>query len=332
MPKISIFTPVFNAQNYLEECLNSLRNQTFSDWECLLIDDGSTDKSKQIIDAFTSSDSRFIAFFLEHCGNPQKLKGLVRPEANGDWFFDLDADDFLEVDCLEILVNRQKQTGVDTVILQLKLVDEQGVKILKKIPEDNFNFDQILSGKEAGMLTIGKWGISTMGIVSRDLYTSANFDLSNNSLNLDEYVSQATLFASRSVAFSQAGYFYRQHQQARTKTPTPVRFAILHSDKMRENLVISHFGEHSNEAKIAKTTSLKRFLGMYTLFFRFQKHFSKDEQKRINTLFLETFKSFSKKEIWHSNLHVLKKCLLILPRPFVALGCKFYAFLRKMRP
>ncbi|MDR0438301.1 MAG: glycosyltransferase [Bacteroidales bacterium] len=332
MPKISIFIPVFNAQNYLAECLNSIRNQTFENWECLIIDDGSTDESTRIIDTFLKSDARFKAFYVEHCGNIQKNKDFARSKASGDWFFDVDADDFLDLDCLEILINRQEQTNADIVLLQLKFINEQATQILKKTPEDNFDFWQIISGQVAGMLTIGEWNIPANGLFHKNLYTAANFDLSNDTLNLDEYVSQALLFDAKLVAFCQAGYYYRQHPKSRTKAPTLLRFAILYSDKLREELVILHFGEQSKEARIAKTASMRRFLGLYALFFQFKKRFSKDQKKHINALFSDTFKGFSKKEIWHSHLHFLKKWLLLLPRPFVVFGCKFYAFLKKVRP
>jgi hypothetical protein len=212
------------------------------------------------------------------------------------------------------------------------MVNQQATQILKKIPENNFDFDQILSGKKAGMLTVGEWQISSLGLVSRNLYTSRKFDLSDDSLNLDEYISQALLFDAKTVAFSQAGYSYRQHPQARTKTPTPIRFAILHSDKLRENLVISHFGEHSKEVRKAKTASMQHLMGRYVLFFRFKKHFSNIEQERINTLFTKAFSNLSTTEIWHSHLNILKKCFLTLPRFAIVLGCRFYAFLKKRHP
>jgi len=313
MPKISIFVPVFNAEKYLEECLNSVSNQTFEDWECLITDDGSTDGSKEFIEMFTKSDARFKAFFFEHCKNIQRLKNFARSKANGELLFDLDADDFLDTNCLEILINRQNQTNADTVILQRVVINEDASQTLKKIPDDNFDFNQIISGKDAGILTIGKWDISTSGLVSKNLYTSLDIDVSDDSLNLDEYVSQATLFASRSVAFCQADHFFRQHEQSRTKTPTLIRFAILHSDKLREDLVISHFGEGSKEALKAKNASIQRLLSLYVYFFQVKEYFTKDEQKRVNTMFLDNLKHLSAKDIWSSDLSILKKCVLLFP-------------------
>jgi glycosyltransferase involved in cell wall biosynthesis len=330
MSKISIFIPVFNAEKYLKECLNSVKNQTFPDWECLIVDDGSTDNSRQIIDEFTNSDTRFKAFFFEHCENPQRLKEFARSKANGAWFFDLDADDFLDIDCLNTLVNRQKQTNADTVILQTVVVNEDASQTLKKIPKDNFDFDQIIFGKDAGMLTINEWQISTWGLVSKNLYNTTNIDVSDDSLNLDEYVSQATLFASKTVAFSKIAYFYRQHQQQRTKKPRLKRFAILHSDKLREKLVISYFGEDSKEALKAKNTFIQRWLSLYVYFFQVKKHFSNDEQHRIKTLFSEHFKTLSAKDIWNSDLHVFKKCVLTLPIRVVSWIACVYASLKRI--
>jgi len=329
MPKISVFIPVFNAEKHLHECLNSLKNQTFSDWECLIIDDGSTDGSKQIIENIVASDSRFKAYFFEHCENPQRLKNFARTKACGDWFFNLDADDFLEENCLEYAVNRQKETNADTVIIQTIVVNEDGSKTLKKIPESGFDFNQIISGKEAGMLTIDTWQISTWGLVSKSLYDTVNIDASDDSLNLDEYVSQAILFASKTVAFSEAIYFYRQHQHQRTKRPRLKRFAILHSDKLRETLVISHFGKNSKESRKAKNASIKRLLSLYLYFFQVRKLFTKDEQRRVNTMFLDGFKHLSTKDIWQSDLSVFKKCVLLLPpRAISQIACLYARYKR----
>ncbi|MCL2413235.1 MAG: glycosyltransferase, partial [Bacteroidales bacterium] len=157
MAKISILIPVFNAEKYFFECLNSLKNQTFCDWECIIVDDGSTDKSLQIATEFANSDHRFKIFSLEHTGNPQTVRDFARLQSAGDWIFAVDADDYLASDCLEKLVNRQKETNADVVLLQLNLFDNETHQIIQKIPDTTFDFNQIISGSEAVMLTIGGW-------------------------------------------------------------------------------------------------------------------------------------------------------------------------------
>lgn len=59
-PRISIIIPVYNCEKYLHRCLDSILVQTFRDWECILIDDGSTDLSGKILDDYTEKDQRFI--------------------------------------------------------------------------------------------------------------------------------------------------------------------------------------------------------------------------------------------------------------------------------
>ena len=66
--KISVIIPVYNTETYLEECLDSIISQKFEDWECLLIDDGSTDQSSSLCNLYASQDSRFKVFHIVNSG------------------------------------------------------------------------------------------------------------------------------------------------------------------------------------------------------------------------------------------------------------------------
>jgi glycosyltransferase involved in cell wall biosynthesis len=318
MTKISIIIPLFNAENYLQECLESVRNQTFHDWECIIVDDGSTDKSAQIAIEFVNADKRFKMFSIEHSGNPQNVRHFARLNATGDWLLDLDADDFLAPNCLEKLIERQKQTNADVVLLQLYLFDNETGQILQKIPTTTFDFAQLYSGNQAVMLTVGQWEIPSNGLFRKDLYNLQE-NYSNNLLNLDEYAQRVVLFNAKTVAFSDAGYFYRQHDKSLTKHISERYFYTIHSDKLLEEFIISKFGKHSKEATKAKNATIKRLLNLYVYFFQVKNHFSKDEQKHIKTLFLEHLKNLSAKDIWNNDLHIFKKCVLTLPA--IAISC-----------
>ena len=324
MTKISIIIPLFNAENYLQECLESVRKQTFHDWECIIADDGSTDKSIQIATEFVNADNRFKMFSIEHSGNPQNVRHFARLNATGDWLLDLDADDFLAPNCLEKLIERQKQTNADVVLLQLNLFDNETDQTLQKIPTTSFDFAQLCSGDQAVMLTVGQWEIPNNGLFRKDLYNLQE-NYSSNLLNLDEYAQRIVLFNAKTVAFSDAGYFYRQHDQSLTKHITERYFYTIHSDKLLEEFIISKFGKHSKEAIKAKNASIKRLLYLYVRFFQVKKQFSKSDQKCINTLFLEHFKNLSAKEIWSSDLPVFKKCVLTLPAIVISCIACFYA-------
>lgn len=95
----SVILPAYNVAPYLRECLNSLRSQTFTDWEAICIDDGSTDGSGEILDEFAKCDSRFkVIHDANHGVCHARNVGLEK--ARGEWICFLDGDDVLEAEWL----------------------------------------------------------------------------------------------------------------------------------------------------------------------------------------------------------------------------------------
>lgn len=131
MPKISIIIPVFNAEQYLQKCLNSIINQSFIDWECILVDDGSIDCSGIICDHYSSFDRRFKVYHKEN-GGVSSARNLGLEKIEGEWVFFSDADDYLESDALEILYSHS-QKGVDGVWGGFKKYDTAGNRIEESI-------------------------------------------------------------------------------------------------------------------------------------------------------------------------------------------------------
>lgn len=100
--KISIVVPVYNTEKYLTECVNSILLQTFTDFEVILVDDGSKDKSGQICDRLSETDSRIKVFHQLNSGvTCARAKGVAL--AQGEWICFVDSDDTLPVDSLEKL-------------------------------------------------------------------------------------------------------------------------------------------------------------------------------------------------------------------------------------
>ncbi len=92
IPTISIIVPVFNAEQYLNDCLNSIQSQTFTDFEVILVDDGSTDRSFEILQRWSKIDSRFRGFHKENNGvSSARNEGLKH--STGDFICFVDADD-----------------------------------------------------------------------------------------------------------------------------------------------------------------------------------------------------------------------------------------------
>lgn len=101
--KISVIIPIFNAEKYLDRCLKSIQNQTYTNFEVVLVNDGSTDGSKKIYDTFVNSDNRFHSFSQENNG-PSAARNLGLDNSSGLYIAFIDADDYIDKNYLECLI------------------------------------------------------------------------------------------------------------------------------------------------------------------------------------------------------------------------------------
>lgn len=114
MPQITVIIPVYNAEQYLEECLESIVSQSFCDWVCICVNDGSTDSSAEILEAYASKDKRIIVLNQNNSGpSIARSKGLEC--ATGRYILFQDADDFIEGHAYAQLVELMEKTQVDVL-------------------------------------------------------------------------------------------------------------------------------------------------------------------------------------------------------------------------
>lgn len=115
-PLISIIVPVYNSAEYLAECLESIQQQSFLEWECIIINDGSTDESGVIISEFIKKDERFKAYEQENSGvSAARNKGIVL--AKGKYIHFVDADDYLLCDTEKTLLDHAEESKFDLLFM-----------------------------------------------------------------------------------------------------------------------------------------------------------------------------------------------------------------------
>ena len=125
MPKVSIIMPVYNAEKYLCEAIESVLKQTYTDFELFLINDMSTDNSKQICIEYAKRDRRIV--LLENNSEthgPGPTRNIGLDYATGEYIYFMDADDWIDKNLLEYCVDRMRETDAD--IVQFGIIFEQG--------------------------------------------------------------------------------------------------------------------------------------------------------------------------------------------------------------
>ena len=113
-PKISIIVPVYKVEKYLNRCLDSIVAQTFSDWECILIDDGSPDNSGKICDEYAKKDDRFVVIHQKNSG-VSVARNIGLNNACGEWIGFVDSDDWIEKDTYETALKYAREKKADVV-------------------------------------------------------------------------------------------------------------------------------------------------------------------------------------------------------------------------
>ena len=111
LPEVSIIVPVYNAEAYLEKCINSILAQCFKDFELLLIDDGSKDKSGEICDKYASLDNRIQVFHKQNNG-VSSARNIGLDRAKGKWITFIDSDDWIDNTYLDSFLKQSDEVNL----------------------------------------------------------------------------------------------------------------------------------------------------------------------------------------------------------------------------
>lgn len=114
MPKISVILPAYNVEAFIVRCLHSLQAQTVTDWEAICVDDGSTDRTPQILDEFAGKDAR-IHVIHQTNGGASAARNRALPAIRGEYCLLIDSDDFLHPQLMEICLHFAEKHGSDLV-------------------------------------------------------------------------------------------------------------------------------------------------------------------------------------------------------------------------
>lgn len=150
----SVIVPVYNSERFLRSCLDSICNQTFTNFEVVIIDDGSTDSSFSIVDDYSKKDSRIKVYHFSNSGvSISRRRGISL--ANGDYLIFVDSDDTINPNLLyEVYLAIQKFESPDIIRFQSNLLGDKPYK-----DHLRYNFDLHLNNRLSGMEALKIWSV-----------------------------------------------------------------------------------------------------------------------------------------------------------------------------
>lgn len=125
METISLIIPVYNTEEYLDRCIESVRRQSYTDWELILVDDGSTDQSGTICDSYRDKDERIKVLHNENKGPAASRADGIR-KAKGSLVMFVDSDDWLDASMLHVMHDQMEESGAAVVCCIFKDIDSKG--------------------------------------------------------------------------------------------------------------------------------------------------------------------------------------------------------------
>lgn len=128
-PLVSVIMPAYNAEEFIEEAISSVIRQSVSDWELLVIDDGSQDGTRKIVREYEARDYRIHLIENEENLGVARTRNRGLDLCSGEYVALLDSDDYWEPIMLEKMIARAKETGADIIYSSYSIVDERGEKL-----------------------------------------------------------------------------------------------------------------------------------------------------------------------------------------------------------
>ena len=268
-PLISIIIPVYNAEKNIYKSIKSVLEQSYSNFELIIIDDFSSDESWSIINSFFDYRIKKIRR-KENSGSAYLPREEGVKISKAEWIVNLDADDYLGNNYLSELVEKAKSESADICCSRMVICDEKEKKELKIIPEDSFNFDKKYKKNDAFDLTLPDWKISMNGaLIKKTLWIKSlkeNGEKNERNIHDDENLSRIMLYNANCFVVSRAVYFYNLNSDSITRKFNLKQINWRFSNKQLIEYVKNRTEENSLEYKKALTYDYYSYKYILNLF------------------------------------------------------------------
>ena len=286
---VSIIMPVFNAENYLVRSIGSVIAQSYKNWELLIVDDGSTDQSRSIIQSFCINDDRIKLFCNSH-GGTAHARNTALDRARGDYIAFIDADDAYHPEYLQSLVHACTVKDVDIAICRIiEGNDEQAFLSEKKEPNFTVNsssavLTRMYSGEWADFIT------SCTKVYKAELFKNLRFP---DGMFFEDLatIHKAIYYANKIAITDSALYFYNKTPDSSSKTRKSVELLD------REKALRSHweFYLSFNREDLALKAISFYLIELITIYYRVEQSDKPEDALLIKKQFNKIYHSYKKR-------------------------------------
>lgn len=202
---ISVIVPIYKVEQYLERCVDSILNQTFTDFELVLVDDGSPDNCGVICDEYAKKDERIVVIHKENGGlSDARNAGIEWALKNSDseWITFIDSDDWVHIDYLEYLYNSAKKNNTDISVCHFERMSDIDNKINTKLPlSANVYTPEDFHVKE-NINAVVAWG----KLYKKELWTDIRYPYGK--IHEDEFTTYKLLFKCNMITVLDCELYY----------------------------------------------------------------------------------------------------------------------------
>ena len=226
---LSIIVPVYNAEKRLRRCVDSLLDQELpsEDYEIILVDDGSKDASPQICDEYAAAYSGLVCVIHQPNGGVSMARNAGLDAAVGEYVMFVDADDYIEPNCLHEIVGQVYKSNAEVLFYKHKVVTEQSERIDNSVPT-GITVKDFCTG-EYYMLNNGDTGSIWRSLYSRDVIESIKLRFYPNITHQDVLFNFQILPFVERIAFCDVvvyDYIYEGESLTRTKSVEKIKYNI----------------------------------------------------------------------------------------------------------
>lgn len=221
--KVSVIMPVYNTEQYLEEAILSITNQTLTDIEIIIVNDGSTDTSPLIIEKIACNDSRVILINQTNCGSSIARQNALE-RAKGEYLYFMDSDDVFDCDALLNCYNRVKKDDLDMVIFDaISFTDHDGIELSQYDYNRKGFLDEscVYSGCEVAYILLEneKFRVAPwMHFFRKETVINASLQFYPNIVHEDELFFSLLYLYSKRVGYIAKDFFKRRLRPNSTMT------------------------------------------------------------------------------------------------------------------